>query len=285
MCLRLLPERVLGATDGGPSRVCLLLAVLQLIARRPDTSGPAVRSQSLYWLLRWNCNTLCLISTSTSDCDTALFDAGRVLTTNLRGGLRCPTCRQPHTFPDTPTVAAVPRNFALMSSLERLQQRGAAGGLLAPESLVIGDRLPGTARTAAVFAGVLNLHNRQVQVGLRSSLLQKHRHQDVSNILLCLNHVETCNIQTAVVLFVQVAVKKLPTAQVSSTALSEFKLKLQTLAFASSMCNRLCRLLGFIVVDGNLCLVMRRYQQSLQQLLASSEGKSSRRVCAYSKQL
>ncbi|KAL3152724.1 hypothetical protein ABBQ38_012315 [Trebouxia sp. C0009 RCD-2024] len=121
-----------------------------------------------------------------------------------------------------------------MSSLERLQQRGAAGGLLAPESLVIGDRLPGTANTAAVFAGVLNLHNRQVQV----------------------------------------AVKKLPTAQVSSTALSEFKLKLQTLAFASSMCNRLCRLLGFIVVDGNLCLVMRRYQQSLQQLLASLEGKS-----------
>ncbi|KAL3152727.1 hypothetical protein ABBQ38_012318 [Trebouxia sp. C0009 RCD-2024] len=88
---------------------------------------------------------------------------GQVLSTNLRGGLRCPTCRQPHTLPDTPTVAAVPRNFALMSSLERLQQRGAAGGLLAPESLVIGDRLPGTANTAAVFAGVLNLHNRQVQ--------------------------------------------------------------------------------------------------------------------------
>lgn len=72
---------------------------------------------------------------------------------------------------------------------------------------------------------------------------------------------------------IQVAVKKLPTAQVSSAALSEFKLTLQTLAFASSMCNRLCRLLGFIVIDGNICLVMRRYQQSLQQLLASPEGK------------
>lgn len=73
---------------------------------------------------------------------------------------------------------------------------------------------------------------------------------------------------------VQVAVKKLPTAQVSSDALAQFKSKLQTLAFASSMCNRLCRLLGFIVLDGNLCLVMRLYQQSLQQLLATSEGKS-----------
>lgn len=72
----------------------------------------------------------------------------------------------------------------------------------------------------------------------------------------------------------QVAVKKLPTAQVSSEALAQFKSKLQTLAFASSTCNRLCRLLGFIVLDGNLCLVMRLYQQSLQQLLATSEGKS-----------
>jgi len=72
---------------------------------------------------------------------------------------------------------------------------------------------------------------------------------------------------------IQVAVKKLPTAQVSAEALSEFKVKLQTLAFASSMCNRLCRLLGFIVLDGNLCLVMRLYQQSLQQLLGSSQGK------------
>jgi len=59
---------------------------------------------------------------------------------------------------------------------------------------------------------------------------------------------------------------------VSPEALSQFKLKLQTLAFASNMCNRLCRLLGFVVLDGNLCLVMRLYQQSLQQLLASSEG-------------
>ncbi len=73
--------------------------------------------------------------------------------------------------------------------------------------------------------------------------------------------------------YIQVAVKKLETAQVSAEALSEFKVKLQTLAFASSMCNRLCRLLGFIVLDGNLCLVMRLYQQSLQQLLGSSQGK------------
>jgi len=72
---------------------------------------------------------------------------------------------------------------------------------------------------------------------------------------------------------IQVAVKKLQTAQVSAEALAEFKVKLQTLAFASSMCNRLCRLLGFIVLDGNLCLVMHLYQQSLQQLLGSSQGK------------
>lgn len=70
----------------------------------------------------------------------------------------------------------------------------------------------------------------------------------------------------------QVAVKKLQTAQVSSEALTQFKVKLQTLAFASNMCYRLCRLLGFVVIDGSLCLVMRQYQQSLQQLLASSEG-------------
>ena len=70
----------------------------------------------------------------------------------------------------------------------------------------------------------------------------------------------------------QVAVKKLQTAQVSFEALSQFKLKLQTLAFASSMCSRLCRLLGFAVLDGNLCLVMRLYPHSLRQVLAASEG-------------
>lgn len=106
--------------------------------------------------------------------------AGRVLTTNARGGLRCPTCGQLHAFSDTPSVAAVPRNSALISSLERLQQRGAAGGLLAPESLVIGDRLPGTTGTAAVYAGILNLHNRQVQV-----CQSKPLHQD-NGFTLCL---------------------------------------------------------------------------------------------------
>jgi len=94
------------------------------------------------------------------------------LTSNLRGGLRCPTCRQPHSFSEGASVAAVPRNFALISSLERLQLRGAAGGLLASESLVIGDRLPRIAGTAVVYAGVLNLHNRQVQVCCRSPFAQ-----------------------------------------------------------------------------------------------------------------
>lgn len=92
-------------------------------------------------------------------------------------------------------------------------------------------------------------------------------------------HNTKCMTQQALFADVQVAVKKLPTAQVSSAALSEFKLKLQTLAFASSMCNRLCRLLGFIVIDGDMCLVMRLYQRSLQQLLASSEGKSVMALC------
>lgn len=82
---------------------------------------------------------------------------------------------------------------------------------------------------------------------------------------------------------IQVAVKKLQTAQVSAEALSEFKVKLQTLAFASSMCNRLCRLLGFIVLDGNLCLVMRLYQQFLQQLLGSSDGNWRLEHCCYCK--
>lgn len=92
------------------------------------------------------------------------------MTTNPRGRLSCPLCREPHTFSEAASVAAVPRNFALLSSLERLQQRRAAGGLLAHESLVVGDRLSGTAGTVAVHAGVLNLHNRQVQVCNRAPI-------------------------------------------------------------------------------------------------------------------
>ena len=68
------------------------------------------------------------------------------MTSNLRGGLRCPTCRQPHSFSEANNVAAVPRNFALIGSLEGLQLRGAAGGLLASKSLVIGERLPKDSR-------------------------------------------------------------------------------------------------------------------------------------------
>ena len=111
---------------------------------------------------------------------------GRVLTQNLRGELRCPTCRQPHTFSEAGNIAAVPRNFALVSSLQRLQQRGAAGGLLAPESLFVGERLPGTAGTAAVYAGTLNLHNRQVQVWRKTpcnTVKQSNTHS--KNRLLC----------------------------------------------------------------------------------------------------
>ncbi|KAL0051455.1 hypothetical protein WJX82_007780 [Trebouxia sp. C0006] len=69
---------------------------------------------------------------------------GRVLTSNLRGGLRCPTCRQPHSFSEANNVAAVPRNFALIGSLEGLQLRGAAGGLLASKSLQFLQQLLGS---------------------------------------------------------------------------------------------------------------------------------------------
>ena len=70
----------------------------------------------------------------------------------------------------------------------------------------------------------------------------------------------------------QVAVKRLHTSQVSAEDLTQFKIKLQSLAFASSMCHKVCRLLGFVVLDGNLYLVMRKYPQSLTELLASPEG-------------
>ena len=56
------------------------------------------------------------------------------------------------------------------------------------------------------------------------------------------------------VVYLQVAVKKLPTAQVLSEALSQFNL--QTLACVPSMCSRLRPLLGFDAMDGNLCLVV-----------------------------
>ena len=70
----------------------------------------------------------------------------------------------------------------------------------------------------------------------------------------------------------QVAAKKLPTGQVPAEAFTEFTQHLQMLAFATRTCTKLCPLLGFIVTDGTVCLVMHLYQQSLQQLLASSAG-------------
>ena len=203
--------------------------------------------------------------------------AGRVLLTNLRAGLSCPTCRVQHNFPGEATVAAAPRTFALISSLELLQQRGAAGGLLAPESLDVGAAVPSA--LGSVHSGTLNLHNRQIQVTFSAMQLGHHAVTEI----ICTETQHKTKVMVASLLpsdrlafsimILQVVVKKLQTAQVPPAALTQFKLKLHTLAFASSMCSRLCRLLGFVVTDGNLCLVMRRYQQSLQHLLASSPGK------------
>ena len=45
------------------------------------------------------------------------------------------------------------------------------------------------------------------------------------------------------------------------------------LAFATKTCGKLCQLLGHVVLDGMICQVMQVYQQSLQQLLATSAGE------------
>ena len=71
----------------------------------------------------------------------------------------------------------------------------------------------------------------------------------------------------------QVAVKKLATGQVPSAEFTKFSQHLQMLAFATRTCGKLCRLLGFVVLDGTICQVMQLHQQSLQQLLTTSPGQ------------
>lgn len=71
----------------------------------------------------------------------------------------------------------------------------------------------------------------------------------------------------------QVAVKKMATGQVPFEDFTKFSQHLQTLAFATRTCKKLCRLLGFVVLDGTTCQVMQLHQQSLQQLLARSPGE------------
>lgn len=71
----------------------------------------------------------------------------------------------------------------------------------------------------------------------------------------------------------QVAVKKLETGQVPFEEFTEFSQHLQMLAFATRTCKKLCKLLGFVILDGTICQVMPLHQQSLQQLLATSSGE------------
>ena len=125
------------------------------IAAIAYAQGALVRNLARQCSCLYRCGT-CHLPVSTH--------VGRILSLNPRGGLTCPTCRVPHAFSGAASVLAVPRNFALVSSLERLQQRGAAGGMLALESLQIGSALPSVSSSTPVHSGVLNLHSRQFQV-------------------------------------------------------------------------------------------------------------------------
>ena len=78
--------------------------------------------------------------------------------------------------------------------------------------------------------------------------------------------------QTSYIICVQVAVKRMPTAQLPAEAFTEFTQYLQMVAFATRACKKLCLPLGFVVVEGRVCQVMQLYEESLQQLLSSCEG-------------
>ena len=73
----------------------------------------------------------------------------------------------------------------------------------------------------------------------------------------------------------QVAVKKLPTEQVPPEEFAAFTQHLQMLAFAAKPCSRLCRLLGYVAVNGAICQVMPLYQLSLQQVLTTCQGEEA----------
>lgn len=72
----------------------------------------------------------------------------------------------------------------------------------------------------------------------------------------------------------QVAVKRLETGQLPFEEFTNFSQHLQMLAFATKTCEKLCKLLGFVVLDGTICQVMPLHQQSLQQLFATSPGEA-----------
>ena len=84
--------------------------------------------------------------------------------------------------------------------------------------------------------------------------------------------------------YMQVAVKKLPTSQVPAQEFRQFLQFLETLAFATKTCNKLCRLLGFTVKDGCICQVLPLYAQSLQQLMLTGDA-CLHIICVVAKQL
>ena len=77
------------------------------------------------------------------------------------------------------------------------------------------------------------------------------------------------------------AVKKLQTRQVPVEAFAKFTQHLQMLAFATKTCGKLCQLLGYVVLDGEICQVMQLYQQSLLQLLATSASEHLHHIPFY----
>ena len=92
-----------------------------------------------------------------------------------------------------------------------------------------------------------------------------------TNCLCCILpwHVFSATVAFTRQLVLQVAVKKLPTARVPPQPFAAFMQQLQTLAFATKTCSKLCRLMGLVILDGNICQVLQLYQQSLQDLLAA----------------
>lgn len=96
--------------------------------------------------------------------------AVRVLSRTAGRPLRCTTCNQQHQLSVGAQADSVPVNFSLVNTLERLQDRGAAGGLLAPENLVLGEVISQHGSLTSVQAGTLISHNRQVQVRFRHQL-------------------------------------------------------------------------------------------------------------------
>lgn len=91
-----------------------------------------------------------------------------------------------------------------------------------------------------------------------------------------------CIVVSKQLVCMQVAVKKLPTGQVPADACTDFTQYLQTLAFATRTCKKLCLSLGFILVNGMVGQVMPLYEESLQQLLSTCKGEYSDQVSSLS---